>query len=303
MEIKQLEYFVATADHGSLNRAAERLYTSQPNVSKVIAALEKEIGVQLFKRNNRGIELTEHGKMLYGHASSILKSSDIILSMAQKQTRRSFSVSGYQSSLIARFMAEIYEGKKNELKLEYREGVVEEITDNVADHISEIGIVYIAKDQICCFRHIIGHKKLEFHPLFQRGICIYIGSKHPFYNRDSIDFSELTDLKFMQGKEDFFAIEHHIEKISGGTAHIEHLNAPFYTNSDYMIHNLLKHTDVCCMGIDLVSRDYENQGIKALKVNNCQHFLTLGYVNRKKDELSEESKMLIEKMVSYNESL
>ena len=107
----------------------------------------------------------------------------------------------------------------------------------------------------------------------------------------------------MQGKEDFFAIENHIEKISGGAAHLENLNTAFYTNSDYMIHNLLKNTDVCCMGIDLVSRDYENQGIKALKVNNCQHFLTLGYVNRKKDELSEESKMLIEKLVSYNESL
>ena len=43
MEIKQLEYFVAAVDHGSLNRAAEQLYTTQPNVSRVIHCLEREL--------------------------------------------------------------------------------------------------------------------------------------------------------------------------------------------------------------------------------------------------------------------
>ena len=50
MELKQLEYFMVTCEKGSFNKAAECLYTTQPNVSKVISSLEKELGRELFER-------------------------------------------------------------------------------------------------------------------------------------------------------------------------------------------------------------------------------------------------------------
>lgn len=308
MEIKQLEYFVATADHGSLNKAAEQLYTSQPNVSKVIANLEKELGVMLFERNSRGIKMTEQGKMLYGYALSILKNSNMIRSLMQKKTGSYFSVSGYQSSILTRLMADMYETyKEKEIKFGYREGTVEEITDDVSEHVSEIGIVYLAQSQLQCFRHIMWHKKLEFHPLEDCGICIYMGSRHPWYDRDFVEFCELKELKFIEGTEDFFAMEHHIERISIGAVQMENLNNAVCTNSDYLINNMLKHTDVCCMGIDFVSGEYESQGIKALKVKDCEKFLTLGYVKQKKKELSEEARLYIKelkkRLAAYNDLL
>ena len=52
MEIKQLEYFVAASECGSFNKAAQCLYTSQPNVSKVVSSLEKELGRELFERKS-----------------------------------------------------------------------------------------------------------------------------------------------------------------------------------------------------------------------------------------------------------
>lgn len=308
MEIKQLEYFVKTADSGSLNKAAERLYTSQPNVSKVIANLEKELGVKLFERNSRGIKMTEHGRMLYVHAHTILKNSDLICSLVKNKTGNHFSVSGYQSSILTRLMADTYEKYRDkEMKLEYREGTVEEITDDVSGHVSEIGIVYLARAQLPCFHHIMWHKKLEFHPLENRGICIYIGSRHPWYKRDFVEFGELRELKFIEGTEAFFAMKYHIEKISVGTVQMENLNNAVYTNSDYLIQNMLKHTDICCMGIDFVSDEYENQEIKAIRVKDCEKFLTLGYVKQKKKELSGEAKYYIKelkrKLAAYNKSL
>ncbi|MEI3282916.1 MAG: LysR family transcriptional regulator [Enterocloster sp.] len=50
MELRQLEYFMVTCEKGSFNQAAECLYTTQPNVSKVISSLEKELGRPLFER-------------------------------------------------------------------------------------------------------------------------------------------------------------------------------------------------------------------------------------------------------------
>ena len=73
MEIKQLEYFVAACEKGSFNKAAECLYTSQPNVSKVISGLEKELGRSLFERNSKGIKLTPFGETIEEYAQNILK--------------------------------------------------------------------------------------------------------------------------------------------------------------------------------------------------------------------------------------
>lgn len=308
LEIKQLEYFVATADHGSLNKAAEQLYTSQPNVSKVIANLEKELGVQLFERNSRGMKITEQGNLLYGYARSILKNSNMIQALVQKQTGNHFCVSGYQSSILTRLMAEIYNKYQDRgIQFGYREGTVEEITDDVTEHVSEIGIVYLAHAQLPCFRHIMWHKKLEYHPLDDRGICIYMGESHPWYDREYLEFDELKQLKFVEGTEDFFAMEHHIERINVGVLDTEHLNNAVCTNSDYMIQSMLKHTDVCCMGIDFVSQEYAAQGIKALKVKDCDRFLTFGYVKQKKKELSPEASYYIselkKRLTEYNKSL
>ena len=140
MEIKQLEYFAAAVEYGSLNRAAEKLYTTQPNVSRVLNNLEKELHVTLLERSNKGIRMTQQGEELYGHAMSILKHSNVIRSMSERPNGRRFSVSGYRSGLLTKLMVQLYQNCGEQLKYEYREGTVEEITDNVASRISELGI-------------------------------------------------------------------------------------------------------------------------------------------------------------------
>ena len=148
MEIKQLEYFAAAVEYGSLNRAAEKLYTTQPNVSRVLNSLEKELHVTLLERSNKGIRMTQQGEELYGHAMSILKHSNVIRSMSERPNGRRFSVSGYRSGLLTKLMVQLYQNCGEQLKYEYREGTVEEITDNVASRISEMGIVYFAEAQM-----------------------------------------------------------------------------------------------------------------------------------------------------------
>ena len=72
MNLRQLEYFVAIAESGSLTQAAERLLVSQPSLSQQIRALEAELGGSLLERLPRGVRLTAAGHELLGEARATL---------------------------------------------------------------------------------------------------------------------------------------------------------------------------------------------------------------------------------------
>ena len=76
MEIRVLRYFLETAREENMTRAAERLFISQPTMSKQLKELENELGVKLFKRSNYNIKLTEAGMLLRERAEDILSLVD-----------------------------------------------------------------------------------------------------------------------------------------------------------------------------------------------------------------------------------
>jgi len=73
MELRQLRYFVASVDHGSLSRAARVLHIAQPALTQQIQHLEEELGAQLLHRSAQGVLATDAGKIFYEHAQAILK--------------------------------------------------------------------------------------------------------------------------------------------------------------------------------------------------------------------------------------
>jgi LysR family nitrogen assimilation transcriptional regulator len=73
MELRQLRYFVAIVDHGSLSRAARVLHIAQPALTQQIQQLEEEMGAQLLHRSAQGVLATDAGKTFYEHAQAILK--------------------------------------------------------------------------------------------------------------------------------------------------------------------------------------------------------------------------------------
>lgn len=84
MDLRQLNYFTAIAETRHLGRAAERLHLSQPPLTRQIQSLEDELGVQLFKRTPRGMEVTSAGQELLHHALAIRT----LVTQATERTRR-----------------------------------------------------------------------------------------------------------------------------------------------------------------------------------------------------------------------
>jgi LysR family nitrogen assimilation transcriptional regulator len=93
MELRQLRYFVAIVDHGSLSRAALILHVAQPALTQQLRQLEQELGVQLLHRSAQGVLSTDAGKVFYEHAQAILKQvADARSAVAQSAERPSGSV-------------------------------------------------------------------------------------------------------------------------------------------------------------------------------------------------------------------
>ncbi|RUO63754.1 LysR family transcriptional regulator [Pseudidiomarina insulisalsae] len=72
MDLRQLQYFVAVYEQGSISAAARACHVAQPSLSKALQQLEDELQVQLFQRQSRGVTATEDGERLYGHAGRML---------------------------------------------------------------------------------------------------------------------------------------------------------------------------------------------------------------------------------------
>ncbi len=88
MELRQLRYFVAVADTLNFSRASESLYVSQSALSKQIADLEQELGVVLFQRDKRTVELSSAGRLLLGEAKAILLRSEKLLPILQEKQKQ-----------------------------------------------------------------------------------------------------------------------------------------------------------------------------------------------------------------------
>lgn len=73
MEIRQIKYYIAVVDYGSLSQAARQVHIAQSALSTQISSLETELGVRLIHRSHNGVSTTEAGKVFYEYAQGIVK--------------------------------------------------------------------------------------------------------------------------------------------------------------------------------------------------------------------------------------
>jgi DNA-binding transcriptional LysR family regulator len=280
MELKQLEYLIAAVEHKSLSRAAEHLYTSQPNVSKILSGLEKELKVQILERSSKGVTLTNVGEQIYLYAKNMVRTSELIATVADDKSYDQLKIASYSSNMIANKLTEYYKTSENKVHVAYLSGTIEEVIEYVAVRKVDIGIVFYPDHMKSAFKQILQHKDLKFNLFKKCKMCLYVGPEHPYYERDWVRFEDLKELEFIQWIKEYFSLEEYIEVLSKKKLSPRDLKHMIHTNSEHVMKNILEKTNVCNLGLDLINEADRYPAIKTIGLEGCENFLHVGYIIR-----------------------
>ena len=210
MTLQQMNYIIAISEAGSINKAAEKLYVSQPSLTSAIKELERELGIVLFNRTGKGVTLTADGAEFLPYARQVYGQYERLLEKYGKggERRQKFGVSTQHYSFAVKAfveMAKAYDVAKYEFAI--RETRTLDVINDVAQLRSEIGILYLCDFNRKAILKLLNANGLAFHHLIHCNAYVYLWKGHPLANRASISLSDLEPypcVSFEQGDASSF---------------------------------------------------------------------------------------------------
>ena len=284
MTLSQLVYVVTVAEKKSLNKAAAELFVSQPALSGAIRDLEEEIHTQIFLRSNKGIVVTAEGEEFLSYARQIVQINQMINERytEDKSQKKKFSVSMQHYSFAVEAFIKL--GKKfsmNEFELAVYETKTFDVIENVRDNRSEIGVLYLNDFNRKALNKIISENKLEFVPLFDCGISVYLSRKHPLAGRTKISFEELEPypcLSFEQGDKNAF---YFAEEVLSTLDYKQIIK----TNDRATMLNLMVGLNGYTLCSGIICGDLNGGNFVSVSFDTSD-YMTIGYIKRKNMPLS-----------------
>lgn len=289
MDLKQLQYFVVSVDSGSLKKAAEILYTSQPHISKTLKSLETELQVELLIRKARGVEVTEAGKKVYEYACRILVESGRIQNIRKERTSRILSVAANSDSRLEKLFGSFYTEKlKCSIPAQYMRGSMEEIFQYIHRHTAEMGFVHVDGRQMTAFKQMLEYRHLEFVELGDASPLLFAGPKSPLYHAEFVTNKDLKELQYVQMKDEQDSFS--IPLVQGAEDYRDYRirERVLSTDSRQLLVQTILNTTLCSISFGL-SEETTDSRLRGIPIKGVKETAAFGYIRRIRDGLSEEA--------------
>lgn len=196
LEIRQLRYFISVAEHKSFTKAANELFVVQSAVSQQIASLEDELGIKLFNRNKRVVELTEAGKVFFYEAVRLLEQAESAITKAQRAAAGLIGTLkiGFLAAPVRNFLPILinkFLKKYPEIDVSLHHLTMMELNEKIESNDLDVVISLSLKG------NLPNKEQLEIHPLYSCSTCVYLPYDHPFVKKDTIMISDLREEPFI----------------------------------------------------------------------------------------------------------
>ena len=203
MTFQQLTFVVEAARCMSINKAAERLYTHQSNVSNVIRQLEGELGIQIFQRTKKGVLVTEEGREFLNYAEEILDRVGFIeevYSVRARQRKHYFSVSSMRSYFLSVPTMRLYDHMSDSgpdpVYIRLKRQTYHDVMDDVQCGRSDLGVAFILRSQNRKMEKYCHAKNLECFHLGDTRMHVLVREGHPILSQ-SDPLKSITDYPYL----------------------------------------------------------------------------------------------------------
>lgn len=200
MTLQQLHYAIVISETGSMNKAAERLYISQPSLTGAVQELEKELGITVFHRSARGVTLTNDGQEFIAYAKQVYDQYEQLTEKygPEGNIKKKFGVTTQHYSFAVKAFVEMVKGfDTSKYEFAIREARTREVIDDVASLRSEIGILYLSNFNRKVITKILNANEIAFHELIDCKAYVYLWKGHPLADKKSICMEELGGYPFL----------------------------------------------------------------------------------------------------------
>lgn len=193
MELRQLRYFVEVAKREHVSEAAEALHVAQSAISRQIANLEGELGVELFIREGRNVKLTPIGKHFLQHVETALKAIDYAKQQIEEylDPERGTIKIGFPTSLASHTLPTVISAFKSQhpnISFHLRQGSYQFLIESVKNR--EIDLAFLGPIPT-------DEPDIKGNILFTESFAALLPANHSLANRPSIDLNELRNELFV----------------------------------------------------------------------------------------------------------
>lgn len=302
MTIQQIKYVIGISECGSFNKAAEKLYISQPSLTSTIHDLEKELGITIFTRTGRGVTLTQEGEEFISCAKQLYLNYENIMEHYQKgnESKKKFGISTqHYSFALKSFVEMVKRFNTNEYEFAIRETKTKEVIEDVATLKSQIGILYLSDFNRNIIQKLLNSKKLEFHPLIECKAYVYLWKNHPLAKNESISFEELSDYPCLSFEQDDNDSVYFAEEILSTREY----HRTIKTNDRASMLNLMVGLNGYTLCSGIISEELNGDDFIAVPFResdkNINRIMEIGYITKKDFLMSEVGLAYIEEMKRY----
>ena len=295
MNIQQLRSVVAIANSGTFREAAEKMYVSQPSLSISVRDLEKELGFKIFRRTSSGTFLTRRGMEFYEKAQELVKGFDVFQNQYAnpEEEKKEFSISSqhydFLPPLITQFSVLYPENKDFRIF----ESTTVQILDEVAQGHSELGIIYLNKQNTKGIMQRVDKLGLEVVDLIPFQTHIYLRKGHPLAKKESLvmeDLAHLPTVRFTQEKDEYlYYSENFVDTSSSSQL--------FNVTDRATLNGILERTDAYATGSGFLDSQSVN-GITVIPlIDDLNNKMV--YVKREEVDLSPVAEKFVQVMEAY----
>lgn len=198
MDIRQLQYFVEVAKQKSFTKAANTLHVSQPSISKMMKALEEELGVVLLDRTERKMELTDAGELVYDHATKVLTLMDSLSSSIgevrnMERGRVKMGMMPTVGSFLLPNVIALFKKNYPGIEIEMKEYSAKLLEIHVEQGSIDVGLTVLPADT----------EKFNVVPLQAEDLVAIVHREHWLAERASVSLAELRDEAFILFTEEY----------------------------------------------------------------------------------------------------